>query len=240
MLMSKIPKYNLNKLFFIALLFSVLLNIIFIIDSYKRNIVVSVPDGDSLQLADGRRVRLLGIDAPEQGRCLASEARVRLTNLAQGYHVRLKDTITDDYGRILANVIIENPREWLRYMKYWFNRKIGISDNYIPQAYVSRALVGEGLAKFEGVSSPYKEILKNAQELAKSKKIGIWSDLCRPNKPPKTECDIKGNLRAGQKKYYLPACRYYGQVIVDLSYGDVWFCSEKEAQDEGFINTCKL
>lgn len=41
------------------------------VERWQRTRVVAVPDGDSLQLKDGRRIRLLGIDAPERGRCSA-------------------------------------------------------------------------------------------------------------------------------------------------------------------------
>ncbi len=89
-------------LFRVLLLVSLLLN---------RWFVVSVPDGDSLQLKDGRRIRLLGIDAPEKGRCLSQEARELLGYLAKGKHVILKDIQTDDYGRVLANVFV--GKKWV-------------------------------------------------------------------------------------------------------------------------------
>ena len=90
----------------VILLASLLLNVGFLISSWRAQVVISVPDGDSLQLRDGRRVRLLGIDAPEKGRCMAEEAREQLSYLARGKHVRLKDRVTDDYGRVLANVFV--------------------------------------------------------------------------------------------------------------------------------------
>lgn len=95
-----------NTIMTIVLAFSLLLNGIFLFQSYQRNIVISVPDGDSLQMADGRRVRLLGVNAPERGLCMADEARGALATAAKGRHVRLKDVVTDDYGRQLAHVFI--------------------------------------------------------------------------------------------------------------------------------------
>lgn len=92
----------------IILILSVGLNVYFLRNQYEDSRVVSVPDGDSLQLVDGRRVRLLGIDAPERDRCMADEARERLRSFALRKIVRLEDTVTDDYGRILANVSIDN------------------------------------------------------------------------------------------------------------------------------------
>jgi endonuclease YncB( thermonuclease family) len=44
----------------------------------------------------------MSIDALESGRCMADEAREKLRNLVLRKHVMLKDTVTDDYGRVLA------------------------------------------------------------------------------------------------------------------------------------------
>lgn len=180
------------------------------VERWQRTRVVSVPDGDSLQLKDGRRIRLLGIDAPERGRCMASEAREKLVALALGRHVWLKNIVTDNYGRQLAIVIVE---DW-------------------P---LQKALLAAGLARNRSsVSNPYNQMLKDAERLAKSNKLGIWSDACRGQTSGKEDCTIKGNTRAGEKYYYTPDCTTYDQVIVDTAFGDSWFCNEEEAKKEGF------
>lgn len=58
--------YRLHAPIFLWIVFvgSLCLNIFFLCQQYERLRVVLVPDGDSIQLSDGRRVRLLGIDAP--------------------------------------------------------------------------------------------------------------------------------------------------------------------------------
>lgn len=198
-------------------------NILFAVNNWQRNIVVSVPDGDSLQLKDGRRVRLLGIDAPEKGRCMADQARQKLVDLAQGRHVRLKNIATDSYGRMLAIVIIEDWTSWVGYMQKRFD------------PLMQRVLVSSGFARNRSsVSNPYNQVLKDAGEAARAAKLGIWSDTCRGEKPVSEDCTIKGNTRAGEKYYYLPSCSQYDQVLVDRAYGDSWFCSEQEAVKEGF------
>ncbi|MBI3956182.1 thermonuclease family protein [Candidatus Gottesmanbacteria bacterium] len=194
----------------IGFILALLGNVFFTINAYERTRVVSVPDGDSLELKDGRRIRLLGIDAPERGRCMADEARSKLVDLAQGRHVRLKEIVKDDYGRQLAIVIVDG----------------------VP---LQRALLAAGLARNRSaVSNPYHQVLKDAQEVAKAAKRGIWSDTCRGVSSEKEECTIKGNTRAGKKQYYTPDCPTYDQVIVDTAFGDAWFCSEKEAVNAGF------
>lgn len=193
-----------RQVLLILLLASLVLNAGFLIQSWRSHIVVSVPDGDSLQLRDGRRVRLLGLDAPEKGRCMSNQARELLSSVAKNKHVRLKDTVTDDYGRVLADVFVR-----------------GVS--------VNRQMLSSGFARSTGGA------YKAEADAAKAKKLGIYSAECRSD-IPSGDCTIKGNIREGKPVYYLPVCKYYDQVIVDESFGDAWFCTEKEARTAGFTN----
>lgn len=80
--------------------------------------VAAILDGDSLVLADGRRVRLVGIDAPEPppddgmtaAGTPAAAARAALTALAAGRRVALAvgDRPRDRYGRVLAQARTED------------------------------------------------------------------------------------------------------------------------------------
>ncbi len=71
-----------------------------------------VIDGDTLDLADGRRVRLIGINTPEIGRQgntsqpYAQEARKELLRLVKGEGLRLLvgEEPTDRYGRTLGHL----------------------------------------------------------------------------------------------------------------------------------------
>jgi endonuclease YncB( thermonuclease family) len=212
----------------IILAFSLCLNIFFFYQQYERTRVIAVPDGDSIQLADGRRVRLLGIDAPERGRCLADEAREKLRSLALGKHVRLKDTVTDDYGRVLAIVIVEDFPTWISYLT---DRAQGRALKLDPL--VNRAMLAAGLARNTFTAEKdYAPTLKQAYDEAKSAKRGIFSSMCRTEAAG--ECTIKGNVRDGKKTYHLPGCDNYTQVIVDEAFGDHWFCTEEEALSAGF------
>lgn len=131
---------------------SLAINLFFLVSAYERTRVISVPDGDSLQLADNRRVRLLGIDAPERGRCMADEARIKLTSLVLRKHVILKDTLTDDYGRVLAIVMV------------W------------PNLVVNREMLVTGLARYTG-NAPS---LKPAADTAKIQNMGIYTCRTQP------------------------------------------------------------
>lgn len=185
--------------------------------------VVRVVDGDSLDLKDERRIRLLSLDAPDRDRCLYDEARERLKELVLGKRVKLADVVIDDYGRILANVFLIGFR-----VGPYFGRS-----ERANSVFVNKILIEEGLAKFTYVSSPYYEELKETAKEAKQEKRGIYSSICRSTEPI-DECNIKGNTRHGDKVYHLPHCKNYKQVIIDEAFGDRWFCSEEEAQKEGF------
>lgn len=213
------------------LLISLFINIAFGVIHWQRSVVTSVPDGDSLQLADGRRVRLKSIDAPERGRCMADEARTKLQSIVLNKHIRLKHIVTDDYGRTLAIVILEDPSRWLSYLR----SKLDLRANSVWEAdpLLNRIMLREGLARFSSTDLMYRDTLKHAADEAKAAKRGIYSDDCRAT-DPKTDCQIKGNLRAGFKTYYLSTCSSYDQVVVDEAYGDKWFCTESEAAKAGF------
>lgn len=204
----------------------------FLIQSWRRNVVVSVPDGDSIQLADGRRVRLLGLDAPERGACAADEARTTLEAATKGKHVRLKHIVTDDYGRQLAHVIVEDIPTWISYIRWRFFHGESLFPN--PDPYINRLMVSSGLARFESAKDEYYDTLKSAQTYAKETTLGIYSPLCRQQTSDDPSCTIKGNIRGTTKIYHLPDCKNYTQTVIDTSFGDQWFCNEEEAQKAGY------
>lgn len=126
--------------------------------------VTEVVDGDTLEVrrADGRedRVRLVGINTPEDGECLADEAARRLTALVGGRRVRLVRDVSDRdrYGRLLRHVLVGG-------------RSAG------------QVLVAEGLA-FSRAYPPdtgEQAVLDAAQARAQAAEIGLWApDSCGP------------------------------------------------------------
>ncbi len=82
----------------------------------KTYVVRSVTDGDTLLLRNGDSVRLVGIDAPENGVCGAERATQLLTRLVGGKRVTLTAPVDDRdrYDRILRYVDIGDTDAGLR------------------------------------------------------------------------------------------------------------------------------
>ncbi|MCW2962244.1 MAG: Micrococcal nuclease (thermonuclease)-like protein [Thermoleophilia bacterium] len=89
----------------------------------ERAVVASVTDGDTIRLRDGRRVRLVQIDAPEvngRAECGGQEAAAALRReLSPGTRVQLEHELTatavDDFDRLLRYVYVgdTNLNAWM-------------------------------------------------------------------------------------------------------------------------------
>jgi len=127
-------------------------------DSAKEGVVTHVVDGDTIQLADGTRVRLVQIDAPERvDECYGEEAS-ELTRrlLPPGTKVRIEQDPDldqeDRFGRKLAYVWKDDED-------------------------VNLTLVEEGAAGvwfFEGDRGRHADDLLHAAERARTQGKGFW------------------------------------------------------------------
>lgn len=81
--------------------------------------VVHVVDGDTVNLGNGKTVRLAGIDAPEPGQCGFKRSRNTLERLVLGKRVSLgaSDEDHDQYGRLLRYVDVDGIDSGLRLIK---------------------------------------------------------------------------------------------------------------------------
>ena len=74
-------------------------------------VVARVVDGDTLELNDGSKVRLLGINTPETTRneCYSAQAKDFLKTLVEGKTVTLESDVEDKdvYGRLLRYVSVD-------------------------------------------------------------------------------------------------------------------------------------
>jgi micrococcal nuclease len=128
----------------------------------KEGKVRRVIDGDTFELENGQRVRLIGVDAPEyqpwksHADFYGREASVYLKGLLTGQHVRLEPDLEthDKYGRILAYVYLLSGR------------------------FVNQQLVEEGYAraKLYRPNRRYDTLLKKAQRQARDSQKGLWKN----------------------------------------------------------------
>ncbi len=117
--------------------------------------VVGIADGDTFTLLlinnTTVNIRLHGIDTPEKGQPFANNAKQFTSNLIFNKQVKVKQTDTDRYGRIVG--IVTNPEN----------------------INVNEALLKAGLAwhykKYD--SSPN---WSKMEKEAKTSKIGLWQD----------------------------------------------------------------
>lgn len=189
-------------------------------------------DGDTIKLADGERVRLIGIDSPEKGQCFYEESRQFAKELLDGKTVILEQDISgkDDYGRPLRYALLPAATE--------------DEDRLL----VNDALVRKGFAR--AVASPpdnqYRDLFISAQEEAIRENRGLWA-ACEyadelnerreaNDPPPSDEYSIKGNIstRGYGKTYLIPGCDNYNLVKIDLEKGEQYFATEDEAIAAGF------
>lgn len=122
----------------------------------KKAKVERIVDGDTIVLASGSIVRYVGITSPENNEPFDEESMEENRKLVEGKTVSLEydNYKADKFGRILAYVIVDG--------------KI-----------VSIELARKGLAQVVVYQHKkpfiYQEQLLNAQDRAKRKKLGIWS-----------------------------------------------------------------
>lgn len=117
-------------------------------------VVSKVIDGDTVELENGERVRLLGINTPEKGQNYYEEANNRLKELVEGKGVRLEKDVDDKgkYGRLLRYVFINDE-------------------------FVNLKLVREGYAHVYVIppNTKYQTDLEKAEEKAKEEGLRIWN-----------------------------------------------------------------
>lgn len=185
----------------------------------KQVLVTRVIDGDTIELEDGTRVRLLGIDTPELGQCASQEAADATSKLVLNKNVRLETDVQlqDKYGRTLAHVFVNGKQVNEELVKMGWATTLTIPPNV---KYVDQLLI--------------------AQQEAREAKLGIWAnDPCLSNlstpSNPSSDCTIKGNIStSGEKIYHVPGQRYYEKTKIEENRGERWFCSEDEAQTAGW------
>ena len=143
-------KYALFIAFFITLVIAG--NWLFFYDfsEFEREkvLISKVLDGDTVELEDGRRIRLLNINAEEKARAFGDEALNYLKEF-ENKEVELEKEGVDLYGRILGRIYFEND-------------------------YLNLKLVEIGLAHKYLVDENELKEFERFEDKAREQEIGIW------------------------------------------------------------------
>lgn len=126
----------------------------------EEAIVKRVVDGDTLELADGRKVRYIGINTPESvdprraPQCFGKEASLKNKELVEGKTVTLEKDVSekDKYGRLLRYVYVGN---------------IFINDFLVREGYAYAATYPPDLR--------YQQEFQEAQVQARTQNRGLWA-----------------------------------------------------------------
>jgi len=200
--------------------------------------VTRVVDGDTIIISGERKVRLLGINAPEAGDCFYEESKDALTELIEGEYVELKKDVSgmDNFGRLLRYVFLPSGNE------------------YTDDMFVNDYLLREGYADVEPASQDrvYRSLFTSSRNQAVTDRSGMWGacedreetaeteyPLEGNDQPTDPNCTIKGNisrLNLG-KTYFLVGCSNYDKTKIDFSKGEQYFCTEEEAIEAGFTKS---
>jgi micrococcal nuclease len=120
----------------------------------QEQIVVRVLDGDTIELENGDRIRLLGIDAPEIGEPFSQEAKLALEDMLLGRLVKIEKDAAwnkDKYGRLLRYVFLDDKLINCEMVR------LGLAENLADK------------------TSKYYDCFLEAEEEAREKKLGLWS-----------------------------------------------------------------
>ena len=225
----------------------------------KEAKISRVVDGDTVELSDGNKVRLIGVNTPEsttRTEPYGKEASNYTKNQLTGKTVYLEKDVseTDQYGRLLRYVWMDIPRE--------------ISDSEIKNKMFNAILVENGYAEVSTYPPDvkYKEYFTKYNAEARTGNKGLWSidpngttkgDPSSSGTPTKNSSSnstsydatnsnssatngsststqshglIKGNINSnGEKIYHVPDGQYY-----DKTNPEQWFNTEAEAQAAGY------
>jgi len=181
-----------------------------------RELVTVVLDGDTIQLANGQKVRYLGIDCPERAgsgppEFLAEEAYLFNRHLVLNKEVRLEDGAEprDRYGRVLAYVFLDNG--------------VLVNGELIKKGLAHVLYHGPWMERFDELLQRQREAIREGR--------GIWAKVLK-------ETDDHYRGQAGSRRFHRLGCPF-GKKIVPKNLMN--FQSKKEAYWQGYspCRSCK-
>ena len=117
--------------------------------------VVSIIDGDIIEVLHyekAERIRLNGIDCPENGQTFGKRAKQATSELVFGKNVLLQTHGKDRHGRTIADVFLPDGRK------------------------VNQLLVKDGWCWWYRKHAPRDVILEELERRARVDRFGVWSD----------------------------------------------------------------
>lgn len=151
--------------------------------------VTRVIDGDTIELANGERVRYIGIDTPERGQPFYEVAKRFNAQLVEGKHVELEFDVQqrDKYGRLLAYVYVEHN-----------GKRVFVNAELIKQGYA--------LAYTVPPNVKYADEFVRLQRTARHQGLGLWSEARE-----RTASDVYiGNSRT--RVFHRPECPHAARL----------------------------
>lgn len=196
-----------------------------------------VLDGDTIEISR-RRIRLFGIDAPENGQtCTIKRKPFRCDQAATsaladkiGAHiVECEPKDLDVYSRIVSVCFVEDEdiNAWM-VAKGWALAYRQYSRDYVSQEErASKEKLGMWQGEFE---LPW-----DWRQRASQSNAHLQPDDKQPNSEQSKDCAIKGNINdRGRHIYHMPGDKFYSRTIISAAKGERWFCSEAEAVAAGW------
>jgi micrococcal nuclease len=185
--------------------------VFFLYPPFRGIRVEEVADGDTIVLSDGRAVRYIGIDTPEEGETLFAEAKKVNQEMLRGKKITLEYDIEkqDRYRRALAYV-------------------------WIDSLLVNAELIRRGLAKVY-LFSPnlkYRDLFIRLQKEARANNLGLWSVEVSP------EEYYLASRKSKRFVFHRPGCEWAKRIRPGNL---LRFEARDEALDSGYspCRTCK-
>ncbi len=144
----------------------------------ERVRVARVIDGDTVKLADGRKVRLIGINTPERGEALYRESTAFTRRLVEGKALDLCYDIEreDQYGRTLGYLYVDGRNVSAELVR----RGLAYTYTFVPNVH-------------------FRDALLALQQQARAEGLGLWS-LPAPEPAPYYVS------RKGMVHFHRPSC----------------------------------